>query len=144
MAGEPLQGFLLTRHWRDSHDGIELEYWWATDSGPLRSTVHGERAVFFLREADLDLAGPILQQERSAQVRSVKLQAFDMTPVRAIYFPSYRQARQVAGRLREGGCDPLEADINPAERDLMERARAENAVVVVEVTPYFDEASGDE
>ncbi len=31
-------------------------------------------------------------------------------------------------------------DIAPDERDLMERARAENAVIVAQVTPFFDES----
>jgi uncharacterized protein (UPF0548 family) len=29
-------------------------------------------------------------------------------------------------------------DIEPEERELMERARAENAVIVAQVTPFFD------
>lgn len=37
-------------------------------------------------------------------------------------------------RLAEGH------DIPQEERDLMDRARAENAVVVAQVTPFFDEA----
>ncbi|WP_337468725.1 hypothetical protein, partial [Herbaspirillum sp. CF444] len=28
------QGFLLTRHWRDTPAGTEVEFWLATDGGP--------------------------------------------------------------------------------------------------------------
>ncbi|WP_431768705.1 hypothetical protein, partial [Serratia marcescens] len=28
------QGFLLTRHWRDTPAGTEVEFWLATDAGP--------------------------------------------------------------------------------------------------------------
>ena len=121
MAAQPIKGFLLTRNWRDGRDGVELEYWWATDQGPLRTTVHGERAVFFLREGELALAQPVLQRERGIELKPVQLRAFDMSPVQGLYFSGYRQARQCADRLRELGCEPLEADINPAERYLMER-----------------------
>ncbi len=41
-------------------------------------------------------------------------------------------------RLSEGH------DINDEERALMERALAENAVIVAEVTPFFDDPSGGE
>ena len=121
MAAQPIKGFLLTRNWRDTRDGVELEYWWATDRGPLRSTVHGEKAVFFLREGQLAAADPVLKGERGVELKPVKLRAFDMSKVHGVYFPGYRQARQCADRLRELGCEPLEADINPAERYLMER-----------------------
>jgi DNA polymerase II len=121
LAAQPIKGFLLTRNWRDGRDGVELEYWWATDQGPLRTTVHGERAVFFLREGELALAQPVLQRERGIELKPVQLRAFDMSPVQGLYFSGYRQARQCADRLRELGCEPLEADINPAERYLMER-----------------------
>ena len=133
MAAQPIKGFLLTRNWRDGRDGVELEYWWATDQGPLRAAVHGERAVFFLREGELALAEPVLQRERGVELKSVKLKAFDMSPVQGVYFPGYRQARQCADRLRDLGCEPLEADINPAERYLMERFITGSAELVGEI-----------
>ena len=133
MAAQPIKGFLLTRNWRDGRDGVELEYWWATDQGPLRAAVHGERAVFFLREGELALAEPILQRERGVELKPVKLKAFDMSPVQGVYFPGYRQARQCADRLRDLGCEPLEADINPAERYLMERFITGSAELVGEI-----------
>ena len=126
-------GFLLTRNWRDRQTGIELEYWFATDTGPLRVTVRGERAVFFLRQAEFDEAAGALQRFRMAEVKSVKLRAFDLSPVKALYFSSYRQARSCADQLIAAGFDPLEADINPAERYLMERFITGSAELVGEV-----------
>ncbi len=32
-------GFLLTRHWRDTPSGTEVEFWLATDNGPLQVTL---------------------------------------------------------------------------------------------------------
>ena len=133
MATQSTLGFLLTRNWSDRQSGIELEYWFATDAGPLRVTVRGERAVFFLRQSEFDQAAGALQRFRIAEVKSVNLRAFDLSPVNALYFSSYRQARSCADQLIEAGFDPLEADINPAERYLMERFITGSAELVGEV-----------
>ncbi|MEH6607738.1 MAG: DNA polymerase II [Halioglobus sp.] len=133
MATQSTLGFLLTRNWSDRQSGIELEYWFATDAGPLRVTVRGERAVFFLRQSEFDQAAGALQRFRIAEVKNVNLRAFDLSPVNALYFSSYRQARSCADQLIEAGFDPLEADINPAERYLMERFITGSAELVGEV-----------
>jgi len=123
-------GFLLTRQWRDTQDGVELDYWFASEAGPVRARVQSERSVFFLRESELADARPVLAAERGHNVRSLKLRAFDMAPVAGLYFPSHKQARNCADRLRDRGLDPLEADINPADRYLMERFVAGGAELV--------------
>ncbi|WP_338417354.1 hypothetical protein, partial [Enterobacter ludwigii] len=33
------EGFLLTRHWRDTPQGTEVAFWLATDNGPLHVTL---------------------------------------------------------------------------------------------------------
>jgi DNA polymerase-2 len=121
LTAQTFEGFLLTRNWRDTPQGIELEYWFSTPEGPLCALVRGERSVFFLPEADLPAARPALAAHRPDQVRSVQLRDFALQPVAGLYFSHYRQARRAADALREAGLDPLEADINPADRYLMER-----------------------
>jgi DNA polymerase-2 len=133
LATQSTLGFLLTRNWSDRQGGIELEYWFATDAGPLRVTVCGQTAVFFLRQSEFVQAAGALQRFRIAEVKSVNLRAFDLSPVNALYFSSYRQARSCADQLIEAGFDPLEADINPAERYLMERFITGSAELVGEV-----------
>ncbi|MCD8512281.1 MAG: hypothetical protein LRY63_01830 [Nitrincola sp.] len=44
---ETLFGFPLTRHQRDTAQGIELSYWLVTDQGPRCVTLPGQEAVFF-------------------------------------------------------------------------------------------------
>ena len=63
MTVQTFEGFLLTRNWRDTRDGIELEYWFATDSGPLCALVRGERSVFFLEQGELEQARGLLDAE---------------------------------------------------------------------------------
>ena len=62
MTVQTFEGFLLTRNWRDTQGGIELEYWFATDSGPLCALVRGERSVFFLEQRQLEAARSLLAE----------------------------------------------------------------------------------
>jgi len=121
LTAQTLRGFLLTRNWRDAAGGVELEFWFATDRGPLRALVHGERSVFFLPREQAEEARRLIGGEISCEVRPLALRDFGMRDVAGLYFPQHRQARRAADTLRAAGMDPLEADINPAERFLMER-----------------------
>lgn len=120
MTSQTFNGFLLTRNWRDTRDGVELELWFATDQGPLCALVRGERSVFFLEEREAQQAMDLLAAP-GVELKPVKLQSFGQRAVLGVYCSAYRQARRLADALRERGLDPLEADINPADRYLMER-----------------------
>ena len=121
MTVQSLDGFLLTRNWRDTPAGIELEFWFATDAGPLCALIQGERSVFFLEQTQLQRAQSVLDAETGIEVKPVALRSFGLVPVVAVYGRAHRQTRRLADKLRELGLDPLEADINPADRFLMER-----------------------
>ena len=138
MTRQTQQGFLLSRNWRDHGAGIELEYWFATDKGPLRCVITEQRSVFFLRHGELEAARPVLSAQQRLEVKALDLRAFDGDPVHGCYFHSYRQARQCADVLRDMGLDPLEADINPADRFLTERFVAGSA----EITGEMEEGPG--
>ncbi len=129
MTVQTYKGFLLTRNWRDTRQGIELEFWFTTGQGPLCAVVRGERSVFFLAEDELERAREILASESAVEIKPVKLRSFSLVPVVGLYFNSYRRARRWADELRDRGLEPLEADINPAERFLMERFVAGSAVL---------------
>ncbi len=121
MALHTYTGFILTRNWRDTQAGIELEFWFSTDEGPLCALVRGERSAFFLSEFEAAPARELLLRQSGVEFKPLELRDFQLQPVVAVYFDSHRQARRAADILRENGLDPLEADINPAERFLMER-----------------------
>ena len=129
MTAATFKGFLLTRNWRDTRDGIELEFWFATEQGPLRAVVRGEHSVFFLSNSQMPRARELLRTETGVDIRDVALRDFHMEDVTALYFRSYRQARRWADELLKQGLQPLEADINPVERYLMERFVAGSAVL---------------
>ena len=47
LTAQTYLGFLLTRNWRDTPGGVELEFWFSTPEGPLRAQVKGQESVFF-------------------------------------------------------------------------------------------------
>ena len=113
-------GFILTRNWRDADGGVELELWLATEGGARCLRVPRQEGVFFLPAASATDAAAAL---RGFQYRrkALALRDFRMRPVEGYYFASQRALRQARDRLEEAGLEPLEADINPVERFLMER-----------------------
>ncbi len=121
MTAQTFEGFLLTRNWRDSTAGVELEFWFSTDRGPVCALITGQRSVFFLAASDSLRAQQLLMGTSGVEFKPVKLKNFALQPVVAVYFREHRQARRSADVLRAAGLDPLEADINPADRFLMER-----------------------
>ena len=129
MTAQTFEGFLLTRNWRDTPGAIELEFWFSTAQGPLCAMVRGEQSVFFLVESELRQARELLSDVPGLEIKLVKLRSFSMAPVAGLYFRQHRQARRAADTLRAHGLEPLEADINPADRYLMERFVAGSALL---------------
>ena len=116
-----LHGFLLSRQWQDQPDGVALRFWFATDLGPALVEINEQRSVFFLPQKDLPDVRALVTNLFGAEIGTVALKDFSMDPVVALYFKSHRQARRCADALLERGIEPLEADVNPADRFLMER-----------------------
>lgn len=113
------RGFLLTRNWRDGGNGTGLALWAATDAGPVEIILDRVTPVMFLRRSALDKAGPHLSGLDHA--REVPLRTLDDEAVQAVYFRSQRDLERAREVLLDQGVECLEADIQPAERFLMER-----------------------
>ena len=111
MSFQSIAGFLLTRNWRDTERGIELEFWFATDLGPVCALISEQRSLFFLSENELEPAKDLLRAERGVEFKPVELQDFAMNGVHAVYFRSHRTLRRAADLLRERGLEPLESDV---------------------------------
>jgi len=58
---QPREGFLLTRHWRDTAQGTELIFWLATDDGPLQVTLPPQESVAFIPESQRAQVERLLQ-----------------------------------------------------------------------------------
>lgn len=117
MPAMELTGFLLTRHWRDTPEGVELSFWAATPEGPLRLLFPGQRSVCFTRRRD---ALPLPLPE-GAERRPLALEDLDGEPADGLYFRQQRQLLQFRDRVRAAGWQLLESDIRPPDRFLMER-----------------------
>ena len=115
------RGFLLTRHWRDTDAGVEVEFWLATPDGPRRVRLAPQPAVAFIPAEQGDTARLLLARERGAELRELSLCDFHHRPVLGLYCTQYRHLLRLEKRLREHGIDVYEADVRPPERYLMER-----------------------
>ncbi|KMM79263.1 DNA polymerase II [Pseudomonas deceptionensis] len=115
------QGFVLTRHWRDTPAGIEVEFWLATDEGPRHVRVPYQASTAFIPAAQRAQAQTLLQDERGIEFRELALCDFQSRPVIGLYCRQHAQLMDIAQRLRRAGIDVFEADVRPPERFLMER-----------------------
>lgn len=115
------QGFLLTRHWRDTATGTEVDFWLATDDGPRHIRLAPQPSVAFIPAEQREKAEAVLRGERSIELRPLALSDFHRRPVLGLYCRQYRQLLKLEKRLRENGIDVYEADVRPPERYLMER-----------------------
>jgi len=115
------EGFLLTRHWRDTPQGTEIAFWLATDDGPLRVVLPVQESVAFIPSAQVPQAQRILAGESHYRLTPLELKDFSRQPVHGLYCRAHRQLMRYEKLLREGGVTLYEADIRPPERFLMER-----------------------
>ncbi len=115
------QGFLLTRHWRDTPAGTEVEFWLATDSGPRHIRLAPQPSVAFIPAEHRQMAEIVLHGERQAELRELPLRDFHRRPVLGLYCQQHRQLIKLERQLKEAGVSVYEADIRPPERYLMER-----------------------
>ncbi|PAU56662.1 DNA polymerase II [Pseudomonas sp. PIC25] len=115
------QGFVLTRHWRDTPAGTEVAFWLATDDGPRYVRLPHQPSVAFIPAAQRERAEALLRSERDVELRPLALSDFRHRPVLGLYCRQHRQLMKLDKQLRQAGVDVYEADIRPPERYLMER-----------------------
>ena len=115
------QGFVLTRHWRDTPAGTQVEFWLATDHGPRHLRLPLQTSVAFIPAAQRTAAEALLADEPGVELRPLGLQDFQRRPVLGLYCQQHRQLIDLDKRLRRAGVAVYEADIRPPERYLMER-----------------------
>ena len=115
------QGFVLTRHWRDTPAGTEVSFWLATDQGPRLVRLPVQTSVMFIPEAHRKPLDWLLKGERDIELRPLELLDFHHRKVLGLYTRQHRQAMDVEKRLRAAGVDVYEGDVRPPERYMMER-----------------------
>ncbi|MGE8066645.1 DNA polymerase II [Pseudomonas sp. NPDC089569] len=115
------QGFVLTRHWRDTPAGTEVEFWLATDSGPRRVRLPHQPSVAFIVASQREQAEAHLHDEKNVELRPLALLDFEHRPVLGLYCRQHGQLMRLETALRRSGVEVYEADVRPPERYLMER-----------------------
>jgi DNA polymerase-2 len=118
---ELTQGFVLTRHWRDTPAGTEIDFWLATDTGPVHASLPYQPSVAFIPIEQQDQVAALIAREPGTQLRQLELCDFRHRPMAGLYCQTYRQLLSLADKLKSAGVDIYEADIRPHERYLMER-----------------------
>ena len=115
------QGFLLTRHWRDTPQGTEVFFWLATNEGPVKVTLPPQESVAFIPESYHAQTMRLLADERGFRLSPLALRNFQQQPVMGFYCRQHRQLMRLEKKLKEHSIPVYEADIRPPERYLMER-----------------------
>ena len=116
-------GLILSRHWQDTGEGQLLEFWLATQAGPLRVQLEGQESVLFVPADRLKPAGKVLQGQLNYRQREVDLRCFQQSdqPVVALYFRNQRDLGLARALLQQHSIQVYESDIRPTDRYLMER-----------------------
>ncbi len=118
------EGFILTRHWRDTAQGTEVEFWLATARGARRVRLRAQESVAFIPAEQQEQAERALQGVQGAPdavLRPLALRDFRRRPVVGLYCRRYRRLAALKKRLSQSGVDVYEADVLPPERYMMER-----------------------
>ena len=115
------KAFLLTRQWLETNDGLELVFWFRSDTGPLRMHLKQQEAVCFFPSDQIEAVEKILSGQKGWRIGVTELTNFAGDPVSALYFSSQRKLFDNRDRLEIRDVHLMEADIKPTDRFLMER-----------------------
>ncbi|MES2742491.1 MAG: DNA polymerase II [Pseudomonadota bacterium] len=121
MAPTSRQGFILTRHWRDTPHGTEITFWLATDAGPRKICLTAQTSVAFADAGQRAAIEAHLAGVPGIEVRALALKSFQDQPVVGVYAAQYKRLTALERDLKARGIRLYEADIRPPERYLMER-----------------------
>jgi len=116
-----IPGFLLTRQWQDSPQGIRLDFWLSTDHGPLAVSIHQQKAIFFILEKDSERVAEMLASFPASSIKPLELKTFTQESVSGVYFMSQQQLYRARDLLSQQAIPCYESDIRPCERFLCER-----------------------
>ncbi|MBB3212151.1 DNA polymerase-2 [Herbaspirillum sp. Sphag1AN] len=119
--GQWRDGFILTRHWRDTAAGTEVDFWLATDDGPQWIRLPLQPSVAFIPLEQRTQTEALLGKERDVELRALALKDFQQRPVLGLYCRQHRQLMKLEKRLKQHGITVYEGDIRPPERFMMER-----------------------
>ena len=110
------KGFILTSHWNDTAQGLELIYYCTDNIKPFVIKFTQQKIVFFIQRS-AKFNPPNIKFER----KSGNLKSFSHDEVDTIYLNSYKDLNAIKPYCEVNGIRTYELDILPTERFLMER-----------------------
>ncbi|WP_372881818.1 DNA polymerase II [Psychromonas sp.] len=118
-----IEGLILSRRQYETPQGVELEFWIASSSGPCRVLIPSQRYVFLIHQQDLNRAQALwsLNQLQPDQIRPLTLSSFKLLPVAAVYCRHNKIFQQLQASLSSADIPCFEGDIKISDRYLMER-----------------------
>ncbi|WP_093328894.1 DNA polymerase II [Thalassotalea agarivorans] len=123
MSYLPISGVILTKHARDTRQGIELSYWVKSHDQVYHVCVPEQEAIFFIESHQLAQVKKALSSQNVINYRAsgLALKTFNQTPVHGVYFKYLRDFYSARDVLKAQGIKCYEDDIRCEERFLMER-----------------------
>lgn len=116
-----ISGFILTRQWFDTREGISLHYWVHSEQGIVHIEVPKQQAVCFVANEDLPQVNALLSDLSGWYSKPLALQNFAFQSVSGLYFQQQKILYRARTRLQDAHICLHEADIRPTDRFLMER-----------------------
>ena len=116
-----IKAFLLTRQSFDSSTGVQLVFWFQSETGPLKVIVNGQQLVFFIRQQEMALAKELLIRFPEVEIKPLELKNFENQVMAGVYFKFQQQFYRGRDILQQNNIRCLEADVRAPERYLTER-----------------------
>lgn len=116
------QGFILTRHARDTAQGCEVCYWIITNKGPYQLILTQQKPIFVVKDADKDAVFALLKPLNiQFEWRALPHHTFQHKSVAALYFNSLKAQNLAINKLKRQSIECFEYDFRLADRILTER-----------------------
>jgi len=116
-----IKAFLLTRQSFDTDNGVQLEFWFSSDYGPLKVIVSGQKVLFFIGQQSESRASSLLSGLSNVELKALELKTFESESISGVYFKSQQQFYRARDILQKNNISCFECDIRPADRYLTER-----------------------
>jgi DNA polymerase II len=116
-----IKAFLLTRQWIDSPNGINLEFWFNSDQGPLNVIIQNQQAIFFIHQQDTVQAQHLISRFSGSLIKNLELKSFKYKQLSGVYFQSQQHLYRARDIFQKNNIQIFESDIRPTERFLTER-----------------------
>lgn len=110
------KGFIITSHWHDSPDGLELTFICRDNHGVFTLSYTRQKIVFFI-PTDSKFSPTSFDYDR----KSTGLKSFNHKKVDTIYLDKYSDIQEAKTYCENNSIRTFEIDVQPTERFLMER-----------------------